>query len=79
MVLDLKPLKDFLASNIIKDGSIPENDSPLFTNGLIDSFGMLDLLFFINEQYGVRIEDFEMVDRSVDSINDIKDLIISKL
>jgi acyl carrier protein len=36
-------------------------DTDLFVNGLLDSLAVLQLIFFIEEQFGVSVEDGEMV------------------
>ncbi len=37
-------------------------------NGLIDSTGMLELISFIEQQYGVRVEDDELIPENLDSL-----------
>jgi acyl carrier protein len=71
MVIDSKPLKDYLLGNIIKNKEILDENESLFSSGLIDSFGMLDLIFFIREQYHVVIEDYDIADNHVDTIKEI--------
>ena len=71
MAIDSKPLKDYLLENIIKNKEILDENESLFLSGLIDSFGMLDLIFFIGEQYHVVIEDYDIADNYVDTIKEI--------
>jgi acyl carrier protein len=79
MSVNLQLLKDYLLKNIIKGKTNISDDEKLFSTGIIDSFGMLDLLFFIKEQYGANIEDYEIADNNVDSLNDLAKLISSKI
>lgn len=72
-------LKDYLLSNIIKDKHNIESDEPIISSGLVDSFGMLDLVFFIREQFGVSMEEYEIPDNHVDTLDDLAELIHSKM
>lgn len=78
MAEDSKLLKDYLLKNIIKNKKTIDDNEPLFSTGLIDSFGMLDLLFFIKEQFGVNIEDYEIIDNNVNTLNDLTNIIAEK-
>lgn len=71
-------LRDYLLSNIIKDKDHIQSDEPIFSTGLVDSFGMLDLVFFIREQFGVSMEEYEIPDNNVDTLADLVELIQSK-
>jgi len=47
------------------------NDDPLIEKGIIDSMVMLEMIAFIEEKYGIQIEDEEIVPENFDSINKI--------
>ena len=51
-------------------GRIDDNTSFLDA-GLIDSNGVLELIDFIEEQFGITVEDSELVPDNLDSINKI--------
>ena len=38
-----------------------ENTTPLFESGLLDSTGILDVVAFIEKQWGIRVADEELV------------------
>lgn len=78
MALDFNPLKDYLVNNIVTSKSSIDNEEPLFSSGLVDSFGILDLLFYIKEQFGVSIEDFELVDNNIDTFSQLTEMIQSR-
>lgn len=75
MAVNLIPLKEYLLDNVITSQDDIDENEPLFSTGLIDSFGILDLLFFINEEYNVSIEHFDLTDNEVDSLSDLGSLI----
>lgn len=76
----LTQLKNYIASQILRQPqAIINNDDPLITSGLIDSFHLVDLSLFIEDQFGVRIDDTELTADSFDSLNQLVALIKSRL
>ncbi len=69
----LPPLMAFVAAEILKQ---PKRqiapDEPLISGGLIDSFHLVDLALFVEEEFGVRIEDFEL---NVDTFDTLAQLV----
>ena len=53
------------------------NDSFL-EKGIIDSTGILEVIFFLEEEFGVSIEDDEMIPENLDSVNNIVNFINKK-
>jgi acyl carrier protein len=72
---------DFITSNFLFDDaqvSLNEMESLLET-GVIDSTGVLELIAFIEETYGIKIEDEEIIPENLDTILDITHFIKQKL
>jgi acyl carrier protein len=72
---------DFITSNFLFDDaqvSLNEKESLLET-GVIDSTGVLELIAFIEETYGIKIEDEEIIPENLDTILDITYFIKQKL
>jgi acyl carrier protein len=53
------------------DASGIEDTTPLFSSGLLDSFSVAELLMFIEEQGGFRVEPTEITLDNLDSIERI--------
>jgi acyl carrier protein len=53
-------------------------DDSLLRRGIVDSTGMLEIIFFIEEQLGVKVKDEEMVPDNLDSVNKIASFVTSK-
>ncbi len=70
-------LKDFLLGNIIKRQKDIDFDESLINSGLVDSFGLLEMVTYIEDTFGVRVEDYEILDAEADTINLIVELIES--
>jgi acyl carrier protein len=54
-------------------------DEPLLSNGLVDSFHLVDLSIFIEDNFGVRIDDTELNASTFDNINQLVRLIQSRM
>lgn len=69
-------LRQFITSELIRDPDYDlKADEPLISGGLIDSFSLVELQIFIEQQFGVRIADTELTAETADNINDIMSLI----
>lgn len=55
-----------------------KNEISLLDAGIIDSTGILELVAFLEEQFGFRIEDDEMIPENLDSIDNISAFVIRK-
>lgn len=53
-------------------------DDPLISSGLIDSFHLVDMAVFVEEQFGVRIDDTELNADVFDTLNQLAGLIRSR-
>lgn len=60
-------LENFLFSN---DGRLADSES-LVRNGLIDSTGVLELIAYLEETFGIKVADEEMVPDNLDSVDSI--------
>ncbi|MCW5569850.1 MAG: acyl carrier protein [Steroidobacteraceae bacterium] len=61
-------LENFLFST---DTSLLGLDESFLGRGLIDSTGMLEVILFLEENFGVKVGDNEMVPENLDSVNRI--------
>lgn len=68
-------LENYLFTN---DQSALGVDDSLLGRGIVDSTGMLEIIFFIEEQLGVKVKDEEMVPDNLDSVNRIAAFVQSK-
>ncbi len=53
-------------------------DSPLLDSGIVDSTGILELVSFIEKEFGVRIQDEEIVPEHFDTVRSIAAFIATK-
>ena len=72
----MSSLASFIAEKILKQPSrVIAVDEPLISSGLIDSFSLMDLALYVEDTFGVRIEDTELNADTFDSLNGLASLI----
>jgi len=72
-------LSAFVKTSILKQPSrVIEASEPLISSGLIDSFSLMDLALFVEDTFGVRIEDTELNAGTFDNLNQLASLIESR-
>jgi acyl carrier protein len=75
----ISTLEQYIATKVLKQPNrkiLP--DEALISSGLIDSFSLMDLALFVEDTYGVRIEDTELNADTFDSLNQLAALIKSR-
>ena len=53
------------------DQSELNNEDSFLEKGIIDSTGILEIIFFLEEEFGISIEDEEMIPENLDSVDNI--------
>jgi acyl carrier protein len=72
-------LAGYLTKEILKQPNrVIQSDEPLLTTGLIDSFHLVDLALFIEDNFGVHIDDSELNASTFDSMDELITLIQSR-
>lgn len=72
-------IRDFLASNFfITDVEALEDHTSLLDQGIIDSTGVLEVIGFIEETFGITVEDSELLPENLDSIHRIARYVTNK-
>ena len=69
-------LAQYIAADILKQPNrLISNDEKLISSGLVDSFSLVDLSIFIENTFGVRIDDTELNAETFDSLDELAGLI----
>ena len=75
----ISPLAQYIAAEILKQPKrVVRPDEPLISSGLIDSFSLVDLALFVEDTFGVRIEDTELNAQTFDNLNQLVSLVQSR-
>lgn len=72
-----KAIRKFL-SNLDKHINDISDDQSLLEAGVVDSLKMVELLSFIEEQYGIVIDDDELIPENFETIAAIADFLEQK-
>ena len=72
-------IKKFIVKNFfIEDSSEIECSTALFSSGILDSFNLVDLVNFIENEAEIRISPFDMSLENLDSIDKIIEFVNRK-
>ena len=72
-------LEDYISTKILKQPGRKINpDELLISSGLIDSFHLVDLALFVEDNFNVRIDDAELNAQTFNSLNQLTALIESR-
>jgi acyl carrier protein len=75
-----REVREFIVSSFLygENRTFSDEDSFL-TEGIIDSTGVLQLVAFLEESYGIRVADEELTPDKLDSIHSVCAYVRSKL
>ena len=57
------------------NGTSFTDDDSFMENAILDSTGILDIILFIEEKYGIKVEDDETLPENLDSLNNLEKLL----
>ncbi|HHI78891.1 MAG TPA: acyl carrier protein [Planctomycetes bacterium] len=65
-----KEIRAFLEENYLlsDDGSKLDENTSLLDEGIIDSTGVLELITFLEDEFGITVEDDEILPENLDSL-----------
>jgi acyl carrier protein len=75
-----KQIRAFIAENFLFEDNADSlaRDASLLEDGVIDSTGVLELVSFLEEHFGLRVMDEDVVPANFDSINALVGFVVSK-
>ena len=75
----LANLEKYIVTTVLKQPSRKINpEEALISSGLIDSFSLMDLALFVEDTFGVRIEDTELNADTFDNLTQLASLVDSR-
>ncbi len=73
-------ISEYISVEILKQPNrILTPEEPLISSGVIDSFHLIDLALFIEDTFGVHIEDTELNRLTFDNLSQLTSLILQRL
>lgn len=65
-------IRKYLIDQFLFGDSRPlERDVSLLEQGIVDSTGILELIHFLEERYGIKVQDDELLPENLDTIGNI--------
>jgi acyl carrier protein len=75
----LAQLNAYITTKILKNPARTLSaDEPLLSAGVIDSFSLVDLAIFIEDTFGVHLDDMELNADAFDSLDQLAGLILAR-
>lgn len=71
-------IKDFIVETSFSDADQINDETKIFQEGFFDSMGFVNLLGFLEENFGITMDDKDLVEENFESINAIANFIKSK-
>lgn len=76
----IKKIRAFIFENFLfeaNDNALT-NDTSFLEQGIIDSTGVLELVEWLEESFGIKVDDTELVPENLDSVNKLAAFIEKK-
>ena len=75
----INDLSTYITNQIMKQpGKVINPDEKIISSGLIDSFHLVDISIFVEEKYGMLIDDTELNADTFDTLNELAEIIIQR-
>jgi acyl carrier protein len=76
-----REVREFVVQNFLfgQDNSGLTEEQSFLENGIIDSTGVLELVAFLEQQYGIAVGDRELLPENLDSIRNVAAFVSRKL
>jgi acyl carrier protein len=71
-------IKEYIQQATFAEKDKIKNDSLIFKEGYFDSMGFVVLISFLEENFGVKTTDADLIEDNFESINAITDFIVRK-
>lgn len=64
---------------VVDDGSVARSDDAPLLNGALDSLGLMNLVSFIEEEFGIEVDDQELVPDNFETVSKIEGYVNRKI
>jgi acyl carrier protein len=71
-------VKNYVLQAVYADKEKIRDDSLIFKEGYFDSMGFMVLISFIEEEFGIKTNDNDLLEENFESINAISEFVIRK-
>ena len=82
-MVEIDTVKNKVAEHIVSssfnDKTKLEEDTMIFKEGILDSMGLMTLITFLEEEFGIATQDTDLVEENFESIKAITNFVSQKL
>lgn len=73
-------IKEYILENFLftSDTSALKDEDSLLDRGLIDSTGILELVTYVEDTFGLKVADNDLIPENFDSVNNIAKFVASR-
>lgn len=73
-------IEEFILDSLLlgDDSRMPEPEESLVESGVIDSTGILELIEFLESEFGIQVEDSETVPANLDGVGRLTEFVNRK-
>lgn len=73
-------IRNFIVENFLfgDTSQVIEDTTSLIDNGYVDSTGVLELVMFLEQSFGIKVADSEIVPANLDSVGAIAAYVVGK-
>jgi acyl carrier protein len=71
-------VRTYILQAVYADKEKVKDDSLIFKEGYFDSMGFMVLITFLEEQFGIKTNDTDLLEENFESINAVTDFVIRK-
>ncbi len=74
----MEEIKGYIAETTFTDPTQIKEETMLFEEGIFDSMGLLNLIAFLEEQFGVKTEDTDLMEENFQNLKAIEAYVTRK-
>jgi len=71
-------VKDYIHQSAHTDKDKIKDNSLIFKEGFFDSMGFITLITYLEEEFGIKTNDADLLEENFESINAISDFVVRK-
>lgn len=75
-----KTIRQYILGNLLftEDESVLQNSDSFLDGSIIDSTGVMEIILFIEESFGIKVNDDEMIPANLDSVDNLHAFVMRK-
>jgi acyl carrier protein len=81
VVLIRDQIREFIQQNFLFDGDVArlDDDASFLEQGIVDSTGILELVLFCEETYGISVDNADLLPENFDSVRSLSTYVARRL